>query len=82
MKIMTQGREMMCRVRQGCTIVALSLAGMLVLDGVSDAYAQKSAQKKKLTYEQAFALCKKDVDRIFPAKEFDTAGRYARGGSA
>ena len=50
---------------------------MLVLYGAPGAYAQK----KKLTYEQAFAACKKDVDNIFPGREYDTAGRYARGGA-
>jgi hypothetical protein len=78
MIITAQAREdIMLRVRRICRIVVLSFAGMLFLSGIPDA----SAQKKKLTYEQAFAQCKKDVDRTFPAKEFDTAGRYARGGA-
>jgi hypothetical protein len=78
MKITAQARETMrLPVRHICTMVALSLAGVLVLAGTPDAYAQK----KKLTYEQAFAMCKKDVDNTFPSKEFDTAGRYARGGA-
>jgi hypothetical protein len=60
-----------------CRVVAFLFAGMLVFYAVPDAYAQK----KKLTYEQAFALCKKDVDSVFPGREYDTAGRYARGGA-
>ena len=65
MKITTQAREiMMLRVRQVCGMLALSLAGVLLLYGAPDAYAQK--QKKKLTYEQAFALCKEDVTKGVP----------------
>jgi hypothetical protein len=79
MNITAQAREIMrLPVRRICTMAALSLApGVLVLSGIPDAYAQK----KKLTYEQAFAMCKKDVDSTFPSREYDTAGRYARGGA-
>ncbi len=77
MKITAQAREiMMLRVRQVCGMLALSLAGVLLLYGAPDAYAQK--QKKKLTYEQAFALCKEDVKKV-PGAEYHTAGMYARG---
>jgi hypothetical protein len=77
MKITTQAKEaVMLRVRQTGRIVLLSFAGVLLLFGVPDA----SAQKKKLTYEQAFAKCKEDVNRTLPT-EYHTAGRYARGGA-
>jgi hypothetical protein len=78
MTITAQARDdIMLRVRRICRIVVLPLAGVFFLSGIPDA----SAQKKKLTYQQAFAKCKEDVNRTFPGKEFDTAGRYARGGA-
>ena len=66
----------MLRVRQTGRIVVLSFAGVLFLSGIPDA----SAQKKKLTYETAFAKCKEDVNRTLPT-EYNTAGRYARAGA-
>ena len=44
---------------------------------VENAFAKT---KKKLTYEQAFAKCKEDVNRTLPT-EYHSAGRYARGAS-
>jgi hypothetical protein len=77
MKITAQARkDIVLRVRRICRIVVLSLAGVLFLSGIPDA----SAQKKKLTYEQAFAKCKEDVNRTLPT-EYHSAGRYARGGA-
>ena len=77
MKITAKAREaIMLRVRQISKIVVLSFAGVLFLSGIPDA----SAQKKKLTYEQAFAKCKEDVNRTLPT-EYNSAGRYARGGA-
>jgi hypothetical protein len=66
----------MLRVRQVCRIVVLSFAGVLVLSGVQDASAQK-----KVSYEEAFARCKADLDRTFPSGSQSTAGRSSRGGA-
>jgi hypothetical protein len=65
----------MLRVQQICRIVVLSFAGVIFVSGIPDASAQK-----KLSYEQAFAKCKEDVNRTLPT-EYNTAGRYARGAS-
>ena len=65
----------MLRVRQICGMVVLSSA-VLVLSGVPDASAQK-----KLSYEQAYARCKADLDRTFPSGSTSTAGRNTRGGA-
>jgi hypothetical protein len=77
MKITAQGRDVvMPRVRQIRRMVALSFAGVLVLAGVPDALAQK-----KLSYAEAFARCKADLDRTFPSGSQSTAGRNSRGGA-
>jgi hypothetical protein len=70
------GNASILRVRKICKIVMVSFAAVLFLYDVPDA----SAQKKKLTYEQAFAKCKEDVNRTLPT-EYHSAGRYARGAS-
>ena len=61
--------------RQTCKMVALSLAGVLVVFSASDAFAQK-----KLTYEQAYRKCKQQVDRTYPTA-IETTGRYLHGGA-
>ena len=63
----------MLRVRQICGMVVLSSA-VLVLSGVPDASAQK-----KLSYEDAYAKCKADLDRTYPSGSTSTTGRNTRG---
>ena len=67
--------DIMLGVRQTCKMVVLSLAGVLVIFGASDAFAQK-----KLTYEQAYRKCKQQVDRTYPTAT-ETTGRYLHGGA-
>jgi hypothetical protein len=67
--------EIMFGARQACKIAALSFAGVLVVFGAPDAFAQK-----KLTYEQAYRQCKKQVDRTYPTS-LETTGRYLQGGA-
>jgi hypothetical protein len=55
--------------------MALSCAAVLAFS-VPDASAQK-----KLTYAQAFALCKKDVVASTPGELADSTQRYVRGAS-
>ena len=52
---------------------ALSFAAVLVLAGVPDASAQK------LTYEQAYARCQKDVRANTPGETAGSSARYTRG---
>jgi hypothetical protein len=56
-------------------VIVLS-AGTLVLAGVSGAVAQK-----KLSYEQAYARCKQEVDKIYQIGSGDVTGRALRGGA-
>jgi hypothetical protein len=63
----------MLRVRQLCGMVVLSSA---VLAGVGDASAQK-----KLSYEDAYAKCKAQLDRTFPSGSTSTSGRNTAGGA-
>ncbi len=65
----------MFRMRQTCRLVALSLAGGLIVFGAPDAFAAK-----KMTYEQAYRQCKKQVDRTYPTAT-ETTGRYLHGGA-
>jgi hypothetical protein len=65
----------MLRVRQLCGMVVLSSA-VLVLAGVGDASAQK-----KLSYEDAYAKCKAQLDRTFPSGSTSTSGRNTAGGA-
>jgi hypothetical protein len=67
--------EIMFGARQTCKMVALSFAGVLVVFGAPDAFAQK-----KLTYEQAYRQCKQQVDRTYPTAT-ETTGRYLHGGA-
>jgi hypothetical protein len=67
------GREViMLRVRQLCGMLVLSSA-VLVLSGAPDATAQK------LSYEDAYAKCKADLDRTYPSGSTSTTGRNTRG---
>ena len=67
--------DIMLGVRQTCKMVALSLAGVVIIFGAPDASAQK-----KLTYEQAYRKCKQQVDRTYPTAT-ETTGRYLHGGA-
>jgi len=50
------------------------LSAVLVLAGVPDASAQK-----KMSYEEAYAKCKADLDRTYPSGSTSTTGRSTRG---
>ena len=67
--------DIMLGVRQTCKAVALSFAGLLVVFGAPDASAQK-----KMSYEQAYRICKKQVDRTYPSA-LETTGRQLHGGA-
>jgi hypothetical protein len=76
MKIGAQTREdIMLGVRQTCKMAALSFAGVLVIFGAPDASAQK-----KMSYEQAYRICKQQVDRTYPTT-LETTGRQLHGGA-
>jgi hypothetical protein len=62
-----------------CSAMAGSFIAMLALAGAPDASAQ--FDMKKLTYEEAWAVCKKDVVANYPNEYGVTAGRYARMGA-
>ena len=66
----------MLRFCQNSAMIALSCAAVLAFSGVPDAFAQK-----KMTYAQAFALCKKDVAAGAPGELADSTQRYLRGTS-
>lgn len=55
-------------------VLVLSFAAALAFAGAPDAFAQK-----KLTYAQAFALCKKDVVASTPGEAASSTQRYQRG---
>ena len=63
----------MLQVRRICGMVVLWSA-VLVLSGAPDAAAQK-----KLSYEDAYAKCKADLDRTYPSGSTSTTGRNTRG---
>jgi len=63
----------MLRVRQICGMIVL-LSAVFVLAGVTDASAQK-----KMSYEDAYAKCKADLDRTYPSGSTSTTGRSTRG---
>ena len=76
MKIRVQTMEdIMLGVRQTCKMLALSVAGVLIIFGAPDASAQK-----KMTYEDAYRKCKEQVDRTYPTS-YATTGRYLHGGA-
>src|SRR5262249_4629891 len=64
----------MLRVRLVCGMMGLAFAATIVVYGVRDVAAQK-----KLSYEQAFAACKKQVVAAYPPGSSDTVGRNSRG---
>jgi len=57
--------------------LAIAMSGAVLLGLVDTASAQTKA--KKLTYEQAWAECKKDVTSTLGADTTTSAGRYTRG---
>jgi hypothetical protein len=63
----------MLKFCQSSAMIALSCAAVLAFS-VPDAFAQK-----KLTYAQAFALCKKDVVASTPGEAASSTQRYQRG---
>jgi hypothetical protein len=65
----------MPRIRQRSAMIVLSLV-VAACCSASNASAQA-----KLTYEQAWAKCKADVNANFPGEGSYSAARYARGGS-
>jgi hypothetical protein len=67
--------DIMLGVRQTCKMLALSVAGMLIIFGTPDAAAQK-----KMTYEDAYRKCKEQFDRTYPTS-YATTGRYLHGGA-
>ena len=76
MKMRAQTKEdIMFGGRQTCKMLALSVAGVLIIFGAPDASAQK-----KMTYEQAYRKCKTQVDRTYPTS-LETTGRYLHGGA-
>jgi hypothetical protein len=66
----------MPRLCRHAAMFVLSFAAVLAFCGVPDASAQK-----KMTYAQAFALCKKDVVAGAPGELADSTQRYLRGTS-
>ena len=56
--------------------IAFAIGAVLAISVVDDASA---AQAKKLTYEQAWAACKKDVVSSLPGETTMSAARYTRG---
>jgi hypothetical protein len=65
----------MPRIRKRSGMLVLSLV-VLSFCGAPNAFAQK-----KLSYEEAWAKCKADVNANFPGEGSYSAARYARGGS-
>jgi hypothetical protein len=57
-------------------VYMLAVVAAAVFAGAPDASAQ---EKKKMTYQQAFAACKKDVDRSTPGEMAGSTQRYQRG---
>lgn len=57
--------------------VALSICALFAMS--TTATAQK--QKKQVSYEQAWKLCKQALDREGPATSENTNSRYVRGGA-
>lgn len=55
--------------------VALSVCTLLAMS------ATATAQQKRVSYEQAWKLCKQALDREGPANPLNTNSRYLRGGA-
>jgi hypothetical protein len=70
-------RETRMSKRKAMTL-ALTSCVLLAMHGVASAQNTKSAKPKKVTYEQAWKLCKAALDKEGPM-ELNT--RYFRGGA-
>jgi hypothetical protein len=57
--------------------MAASFMAVLTLAGAPNAFAQNKPTNNKLTYEQAWAACAKDVKSNFP-NEYSATKRYPR----
>jgi hypothetical protein len=58
--------------------MAASFIAVLTLAGAPDAFAQNKPTNNKLSFEQAWAACLKDVKSNFPNEYSATNQRYAR----
>jgi penicillin V acylase-like amidase (Ntn superfamily) len=63
--------------KSGLLGVAIALSVGMLFAATDMASAQKKA--KKLTYEQAWAACQKDVQTALPGDTTQSAARYTRG---
>jgi hypothetical protein len=59
-------------------VYVLTVVAAVAFSGAPDASAQG---KKKMTYAQAFAACKKDVDASTPGEQAASHQRFTRGAS-
>ena len=59
-------------------VYVLAVVAAVAFSGAPDASAQG---KKKMTYAQAFAACKKDVVASTPGEMADSTQRFIRAGS-
>jgi hypothetical protein len=74
-----QRETRMLKHKQVAATVALTAGILLILPAVPDALAQT---KKKMTYEQAFAQCKKEIAGNVPMTDATTtAARHSAGGA-
>jgi hypothetical protein len=62
-------------------ICRLSAMFVLLLTAAAFCGASNASAQKKVTYEQAWAKCKADVNANYPGESAATSGRYARGAS-
>ena len=58
--------------------MAASFIAVLTLAGAPDAFAQNRPTNNKLSFEQAWAACAKDVKSNFPNEYSATNQRYPR----
>jgi hypothetical protein len=60
-------------------IAAIAALSVGMLFAATDMASAQQKKAKKLTYEQAWAECKKDVTSVLGTDTTTTAGRYTRG---
>jgi hypothetical protein len=65
----------MLKSKQLRICVALSVCALLAMSTTA------TAQQKRVSYEQAWKLCKQALDREGPATTENTNSRYVRGGA-
>lgn len=63
----------MLRVSLYSTTCAVALAAALAFS------ANNASAQRRVSYERAWAICKKEVTAMYPSEGSGTAGRYARG---